>query len=106
MHVAFSLNRPTVCLFGPGSPEHYGVDNPNVQILYKGIFCSPCIYETDQPPCHGQNVCMQWITVDEVFTAAERVMNGQPKLDWRSQRVTRLSDASGDPLGMLPRPAL
>ena len=44
MHVAFSLNRPTVCLFGPGSPEHYGVDNPNVQILYKGIFCSPCIY--------------------------------------------------------------
>ncbi len=106
MHVSFSLNRPTVCLFGPGSPEHYGVEHPNVQILYKGIFCSPCIYETDQPPCHGQNVCMQWITVEEVLAAAERVMSGQPHVDWRSQRVTRLSDASGHPLGMLPRPRL
>lgn len=104
MHVSFSLNRPTVCLFGPGSPEHYGVERPNTQILYKGIFCSPCIYETDQPPCHGHNVCMQWIRPEEVLRAAERLLQGQPSEDWRAQSITRLSDASGHPLGMLPLP--
>ena len=103
MHVAFSLNRPTVCLFGPGSPEHYAVERPNTQILYKGIFCSPCIYETDEPPCNGHNVCMQWISPEEVLDAAERLIQGQPSRDWRADRVTRLSDASGHPLGMLPR---
>ncbi len=104
MHVSFSLNRPTVCLFGPGSPEHYGIERPNTQILYKGIFCSPCIYETDQPPCHGQNVCMQWITPEEVLRATEGLLQGQPSHDWRRQTITRLSDASGHPLGMLPSP--
>ena len=100
MHVAFSLQRPTVCLFGPGSPAHYGVDRPDVQILYKGIFCSPCIYETDEPPCAGNNLCMQWITPEEVLMATERLLRGQPSNDWRANRVARLDEGPGRPLGM------
>jgi ADP-heptose:LPS heptosyltransferase len=103
MHVAFSLRRPTVCLFGPGSPAHYGIDRDDVQIIYKGIFCSPCIYETDEPPCAGQNLCMQWITPSEVFDAAERLLSGRPAEDWRKVRIGQLEAAPGQPLGMFSR---
>ena len=104
MHVAFSLRRPTVCMFGPGSPVHYGMDRPDVQVLYKSIFCSPCIYETDLPPCAGNNLCMQWISPEEVLEAAERLLSGAPSLDWRAQRVSRLDEAPGKPLGMFSHP--
>jgi len=105
MHVAFSLQRPTVGLFGPGSPEHYGIDRSDVQILYRGIFCSPCIYETDEPPCAGQNLCMQWITPPEVFAAAQRLLAGLPSEDWRRGKTARLEAAPGQPLGMFSRMA-
>jgi ADP-heptose:LPS heptosyltransferase len=104
MHVAFSLRRPTVCLFGPGSPEHYGVDRDDVQILYKGVFCSPCIYETDEPPCAGHNVCMQWITPEEVLDAATRLMEGTPARAYRARRRLEIWDGSGHALGMLANP--
>jgi ADP-heptose:LPS heptosyltransferase len=103
MHLAYSLGRPVVCLFGPGSPEHYGVERPNVQIIYKHIFCSPCIYETDEPPCAGNNLCMQWITPQEVFEAAGRLLRGEPSEDWRRKPITRLDAAPGQPLGMFCR---
>jgi len=104
MHVAFSLRRPTGCLFGPGSPAHYGLDRPDVQVLYKSIFCSPCIYETDEPPCAGNNLCMQWILPEEVVAATERLLGGAPSQDWRLQRVARLDEAPGKPLGMFSHP--
>ncbi len=59
MHMAFALGRPTVCLFGPADPIHYGIEGPGVVTLYAPVPCSPCIYEVDEPPCHGNNVCMQ-----------------------------------------------
>jgi ADP-heptose:LPS heptosyltransferase len=61
MHKAVALERPTVCLFGPANPGHYGQELPYVSIFYAPVFCSPCLYETDQPPCYGNNVCMQRI---------------------------------------------
>jgi ADP-heptose:LPS heptosyltransferase len=72
MHLAVALGCPTVGLFGPGSPDHYGVEGPGVEILYHPVACSPCIYETDQVPCAGRNVCMQIISVEEVLLAMER----------------------------------
>jgi ADP-heptose:LPS heptosyltransferase len=101
MHVSFALGRPTVCLFGPGSPDHYGTERENVAILYKGIFCSPCIYETDEPPCGGNNLCMQWITPAETWAAAERLLSGQVREDWRKHRTLQLCADDGRPLGLL-----
>jgi ADP-heptose:LPS heptosyltransferase len=100
MHMSFSLGRPTVCLFGPGSPAHYGIDRPNVQILYKDIFCSPCIYETDEPPCRGNNVCMQWISPEEVLESTLGLLRGEPRRDWRGHRSDATRDRLGYPLGM------
>src|SRR5207253_203176 len=59
MHMAFALERPTVCLFGPVDPLHYGITRPDIRILYAPVPCSPCVHEIDEPPCRGNNVCMQ-----------------------------------------------
>lgn len=80
MHMAIALHRPTVCLFGPCSPDHYGVEQPAVEILYHRVFCSPCVHEVDQPPCAGDNVCMQRIEADEALAAVHRAMQAQRAL--------------------------
>ena len=71
MHMAIALERPTVCLFGPANPEHYGQDLPYVDIFYAQVFCSPCLYEADEPPCNGNNVCMQQIKPEAVVEAVQ-----------------------------------
>lgn len=78
MHFAIALDRPTVCLFGPVSPDHYGVRKSNVETLYHAVYCSPCAHEIDTPPCAGVNVCMQLILVPEVLAAVNRQLAGKP----------------------------
>jgi len=70
MHLAFSLDVPTVSLWGPGDPDHYGPLNHNTnRICRELVFCAPCIYQTDPPPCRGQNICMQRLSVANVVQA-------------------------------------
>lgn len=78
MHFSIALDRPTVCLFGPVSPDHYGVRKANVETLYHAVYCSPCAHEIDTPPCAGVNVCMQLIAVPEVLAAVQRQLDGKP----------------------------
>ncbi len=78
MHFAIALDRPTVCLFGPVSPDHYGVRKTNIETLYHAVYCSPCAHEIDTPPCAGVNVCMQLIEVPEVLAAVQRQLEGKP----------------------------
>jgi heptosyltransferase-2 len=74
MHMAFALGRPTVCLVGPADPVHYGVDRPDVVTLYAAVCCSPCIYEVDEPPCRGNNVCMQRLSPEWVVHHVRALM--------------------------------
>ncbi len=78
MHIAFSTNIPVVCLFGPCSPEQYGI-NPNAHIIYKQVYCSPCVHEFTVPPCKGDNKCMQLIRPTEVFEKITDVLNNLQK---------------------------
>ena len=73
MHMAIALGRPTVCLFGPVNPEHYGQELPYVEIFYEQVSCSPCVHEADVPPCGGNNICMQRIKPQAVVAAVHRV---------------------------------
>lgn len=77
MHFSIALDRPTVCLFGPVTPEHYGVRKANVETIYHPVYCSPCAHELEEPPCAGNNVCMQRLDVDEVLAAVERQLAGK-----------------------------
>jgi hypothetical protein len=72
------LRRPTVCLFGPANPEHYGQQLDNVDIFYARVFCSPCLYEADWPPCNGNNICMQRIKPRPVVQSVLRLMKANP----------------------------
>jgi ADP-heptose:LPS heptosyltransferase len=77
MHMAIALQRPTVCLFGPANPEHYSQNLPNVEIFYARVFCSPCLYEADEPPCDGDNICMQRIAPQAVVEAVQRLVSSE-----------------------------
>ncbi|MCC6545795.1 methyltransferase domain-containing protein [Candidatus Sumerlaeota bacterium] len=77
MHMAVTLGAPTVCLFGPVEPMHYGFDaEPFVRTIYQPVYCSPCVHEVDEPPCGGNNICMQLIGVDKVLAAHEELVSG------------------------------
>jgi ADP-heptose:LPS heptosyltransferase len=112
MHMAIALQRPTVCLFGPANPEHYGQELPFVEIFYARVFCSPCLYEAEVPPCNGNNICMQRIKPQAVVEAVQRLA----KADFReltSQRHGRLhclpvisEGPDGKPLAVVERESL
>jgi ADP-heptose:LPS heptosyltransferase len=112
MHMAIALARPTVCLFGPANPEHYGQDLDFVEIFYFPVFCSPCLYEADEPPCHGDNVCMQMIRPEPVVEAVHRLAGLGPQPNER-KAGRRLSDMrivadspNGTSLGLVVRASL
>ena len=73
MHLAFSTGCPVVALFGPCSPQQYGMSE-KVVCIYKSHYCSPCIHEFIIPPCSGNNVCMKDINIEEVFTAFRKIL--------------------------------
>ena len=97
MHMAWALGAPTVGLFGPVDPGHYGRAATDFQILYKPVYCSPCVHEVDEPPCMGDNVCMQRIGVGEVLDAVARVLSA-PAPAPAPAPATRAPTPSTDPL--------
>ena len=55
-----------------GNARDYSRRSPRANVaLWSGVACSPCVnaYNNRQSPCRN-NVCMQQITVDQVFVAA------------------------------------
>lgn len=80
MHLAFSLRVPTVGLFGPVSPDHYGsVAAPERLLLYRRLYCSPCVHHFLEAPCRGDNRCMKLITPQEVAAAVDTVLRRQAR---------------------------
>jgi ADP-heptose:LPS heptosyltransferase len=67
-HFASLTPIHVVTLFGPETPELFAARSPNATALWAGIACSPCVnaYNNRQSICRN-NLCMQAITVDEVF---------------------------------------
>jgi ADP-heptose:LPS heptosyltransferase len=60
-----------ISIFGPETPAVFGPRTPRSHVLWSGIACSPCVngFNDRQSAC-TDNVCMQKITVDEVFGKA------------------------------------
>jgi ADP-heptose:LPS heptosyltransferase len=101
MHFAFSVSTPTLAMFGPVAPAHYSLnaDRARNAILYHRTYCGPCVHHFDDAPCHGDNVCMKRISIDEALSAALSLL--------RAENVERDEDARiiyidhGRPLGVL-----
>lgn len=64
-----------VTIFGPETPAVFGARSPRSHILWAGIACSPCVnaFNDRQSACRD-NICMQRISVDDVFDLASRVL--------------------------------
>jgi ADP-heptose:LPS heptosyltransferase len=67
-HFATLAPVQVVTLFGPETPALFAARTPRNRILWAGIACSPCVNACNnrQSLCRD-NVCMQAITVDQVF---------------------------------------
>jgi ADP-heptose:LPS heptosyltransferase len=106
MHMAWALGAPTVCLFGPVDPQHYAWEGTGVEVLYQRVYCSPCVHEVDEPPCHGNNVCMKLITVDAATVAVERILGGVKEQRKLALDSAFFFDQDAQPLGRVIRGAL
>jgi ADP-heptose:LPS heptosyltransferase len=72
-HFAALTTIDVVTLFGPETPVLFGALTPRNHALWAGIACSPCVnaFNDRQSACTN-NICMQHITVDQVFDAVCR----------------------------------
>lgn len=71
MHIAAAVGTPIVALFGPSNPAEWGPRGSRVEAIYKGVDCRVCFHPTCE---RGEQNCMKQIAVDEVMTAARRVI--------------------------------
>jgi ADP-heptose:LPS heptosyltransferase len=74
-HFAAATGLPTIVLFGPETPKLYQPLG-NSRAIYAGLACSPCVsaHNHRKTAC-TDNICMQAITVDEVFAAVADVLS-------------------------------
>lgn len=81
-HMANLMELPTIIFFGPSPPSLLKPVGPKHRVLYKGVWCSPCLnyYTLAGPLCKGDNICMKQISVDETFSAVEEHVARLPSL--------------------------
>jgi len=74
-HFSSMTDLDTLVLFGPETPALYGPLGPRSHFLYKHLACSPCVNALNHrfSPCKN-NVCMQIITVAEVFQRVSELL--------------------------------
>ena len=106
MHMAWALETPTVCLSDRSTPSIMPGRDRGSKFSISRIYCSPCIYEVDQPPCHGNNVCMKLIQVDEVVEAVHRILTGVSARPKEAFDPEFFSDQDSRPLGRVVRGSL
>jgi ADP-heptose:LPS heptosyltransferase len=74
----FSALTPirAIVLFGPETPRLFGPLTPASTVIWKELACSPCVsvFNHRLSPCTN-NICMQQITVDEVFEAVRAAVS-------------------------------
>ncbi len=77
-HFATLTAIENIVLFGPGAPSQFGPIAGHHHVLWANLACSPCVnvYNHRFSTCTN-NVCMQAITVDQVY-AKVRVCLGSP----------------------------
>lgn len=102
MHIAFCTKTPVVCLFGPCSPDQYGMSE-NAYILYKQVYCSPCVHDFEVPPCKGNNVCMKLIQPPEVLEKVAEAMDSSEERETTLKTMVYYKEGDNT-LGKVNRP--
>lgn len=79
LHIAVSLDVPTMTFFGTDTPAVYGADGTIHAAFFKNIPCSPClsVFNYKKGECEFESRCIRDISVQEViaeFEKKERLM--------------------------------
>ena len=74
LHAAQAMRVPTLAIFGPTDEKKYGPRHPNSAVVRKNLVCSPC----EKALCAYNHECMEWITADEVYSSALKLLNTLP----------------------------
>ena len=75
-HIAISLGRKVITLFGPNDPVWTDTNYENEIEIVGNVPCAPCT----KPICKRQeHLCMQAITVEMVCEAAKKVLKSEQK---------------------------
>ena len=77
-HFASTTDIHNIVLFGPETPQLFGPLGENRHVVYAQLACSPCVspYNHRFSPCTN-NVCMQTITVDDVYREVAMSLDSQ-----------------------------
>ena len=79
MHIASAVSTPLIGLFGPTDTvknRPWG-DRKRTIIIKSRMKCAPC-YRNGQMPCiHGTNLCMAGISVEDVYTRSQSLLDGK-----------------------------
>ena len=70
LHAAEVMEVPVVALFGPTDEKKYGPRNPRSVVIRRQLVCAPC----ERALCPYDHECMKWVTGDEVYAAAAKVL--------------------------------
>lgn len=101
LHIAFACRTPAIGLFGPISPRQFDIPKESIA-LYKNVYCSPCVHEFDVPPCNGNNVCMQNISVEDVLNNVEKLTDSSRNEESERRVIYQYND---EVLGVIKRTA-
>jgi heptosyltransferase-1 len=73
LHIADSMHKKAVGLFGPTSPVSWGLLTKNSETMHHAVPCSPC-YKDDGffPECHFQHQCMKLLDAENVFAMVNK----------------------------------
>ncbi|MDO8684360.1 MAG: glycosyltransferase family 9 protein [Armatimonadota bacterium] len=71
MHMAVSLDVPTVAIFGPANPSRTGPYTDNCVVLWQKLPCSPC---RRKPTCSFRE-CIDATSVDMVYDATRQLLS-------------------------------
>jgi lipopolysaccharide heptosyltransferase II len=75
LHLGVGLGTLTVSLFGPGIAAKWAPRGEQHIVVNHKLPCSPCTRFGTTPSCPIGAKCIQDITVDEVFMAAQELLN-------------------------------
>ena len=73
MHVAASLSKPMVSVFGPTNPVHIGPYERPESVVRVDLPCSPCNYRR-LSQCPFDHACMKQVTSEMVVERARKIL--------------------------------
>ncbi|MHB8882005.1 MAG: lipopolysaccharide heptosyltransferase II [Thermodesulfovibrionales bacterium] len=72
MHIGYAVRTPLVAIFGSTSAHHTGPVGKGNVVISSQVDCAPCFERTCR---RGDLKCMDLISADEVFAAAQKTLN-------------------------------